>query len=317
MKTPLPTRLVLPLLLLLFLPLLLRPVAAPAAPGDPAAPAPTADWTRRYADLGDWIVTNLATAPFPHPARAAGRQYQKEFFSAAEHYEDNTVAIFIPRGFKPAGRVDYLIHFHGWRNHVEQVFARYHLAEQTAASGRNVVLVVPQGPRDAADSFGGKLEDAGGFTRFMTDVSAALRSRPAFRDLDASPGRIILSGHSGGYQVIGSILDHGGLTDRVAEVWLFDALYARTSQFLAWHDRTHGRLIDLYTDHGGTVVETKALMTRLKERGTPFLAAEEADLKPGELTTNRLLFLHTKLEHDEVLQTHELFRQFLATALRP
>jgi len=61
-----------------------------------------------------------------------------------------------------------------------------------------------------------------------------------------------LSGHSGGYQVIASILDHGGLTNTLKEVWLFDALYARTDKFLASWDKSHGRLIDIYTEHGGT-----------------------------------------------------------------
>jgi len=66
-------------------------------------------------------------------------------------------------------------------------------------------------------------------------------------------GRIILSGHSGGYQVnFSAIVDHGGMSDKVSEVWLFDALYAQTDRFLKWMDTRNGRLIDIYTEHGGT-----------------------------------------------------------------
>jgi hypothetical protein len=36
----------------------------------------------------------------------------------------------------------------------------------------------------------------------------------------------------------------------VKEAWLFDALYAQTERFLAWFDKQHGRLVDLYTEHG-------------------------------------------------------------------
>jgi len=45
---------------------------------------------------------------------------------------------------------------------------------------------------------------------------------------------IILSGHCGGYRVISAILDRGGRSAHVKEVWLFDALYAESDRFLMW-----------------------------------------------------------------------------------
>jgi len=270
--------------------------------------------TQRYAPFGELIIAHLDSAPFPHPSRAQGHQYNDQVFSAAEHYADNTVAIFIPKGFREGARIDFVVHFHGWKNHVETVLGQYQLIEQLAASGRNAVLVVPQGPRDASDSFGGKLEDPGGFERFMNDVAATLRTQSGLKQKDFTLGNVILSGHSGGYQVIGSILDHGGLTDHVAEVWLFDGLYARTDQFLAWFDARHGRLIHLYTEHGGTKAETERLMARLKNRGTEFLAAKEADLKPDDLKNHRLVFIYTALEHNDVIHKHEAFKDFAASS---
>ena len=71
---------------------------------------------------------------------------------------------------------------------------------------------------------------------------------------DFAVGQIVLSGHSGGYQVIAAILDHGGMTEHVREVWLFDGLYAQTDRYLAWIDRRKGRFVDIYTDRGGTKV---------------------------------------------------------------
>ena len=70
------------------------------------------------------------------------------------------MAVFIPKGFRETGTIDFLIHFHGWQNEVTNVLPRYQLLEQVVESRRNVILVVPQGPRNASDSFGGKLEDA-------------------------------------------------------------------------------------------------------------------------------------------------------------
>ena len=266
---------------------------------------------QRYAPLGDLLLTHLDSAPFPHASRAEGHQYKDQFFSAADHYADNTVAIFVPKSLRTDTAIDVVVHFHGWNNHVEAVLAHYKLIEQLAASGRNAVLVVPQGPRDAADSGGGKLEAPGGFKRFMDDVLTTLRTQSARPLTNVSLGHIILSGHSGGYQVMGAIVDRGGLADHVTEVWLFDALYARTDQFLGWFDAQHGRLLNIYTEHGGTKTETERLMARLKARGTPFLATKEAELKPEDLATNRLVFIYTELAHDDVLDRHQTFQQFL------
>src|SRR5260370_30595309 len=221
-----------------------------------ATPAIADNLPRTYAPFGELIVTQLNSAPFPHPLRAEGHRYKDQFFSAKEHYSDNTVAIFIPKGFEPSDRIDFVVHFHGWKNNVEGVLKRYEIVQQLIESRRNAILVVPQGPRDAADSFDGKLEDPDGFKRFMSDVGGILRQKPGFRN-DFSIGRIVLSGHSGGYQVISSILDRGGLSDKVKEVWLFDALYAQTEKFLAWMDKEGGRLLNIYTEHGGTRDETR------------------------------------------------------------
>ena len=218
-----------------------------------------------------------------HPDRASGRTYQNQLYSAADHYSDSTVALFIPKGFRAGSRIDFVVHFHGWRNHAESVLRHYELIDQLIASGRNAVLVVPQGPKDAPDSFDGKLEDAGGFQRFMEEAAATLRRQSQVKLGEFKLGHIILSGHSGGYQVISSILDRGGLSDQVREVWLFDALYGQTEKFLAWSDREHGRMINIYTDHGGTHDETERLMTTLGKRGTHYLAGNESEIKTADL----------------------------------
>ena len=267
-----------------------------------------------YARQGQLLLVRLPSAPFPHPQRAEGHKYKDQFFSAAEHYTNDTVGIIIPNGFRETGKIDFVVHFHGWQNNVEGVLKRYQLIEQLIASGRNAVLIVPQGPYNASDSFGGKLEDADGFARFMNDVQDTLRQKSALKNKDFALGNIILSGHSGGYQVISSIVDHGGLTDHVKEVWLFDALYARTDRFLAWWDKSHGRLIDIYTEHGGTKSETEKLLATLKDRGTPLFSAKDTEATPANLRENRVLFLYTDLPHDDVIHKRKDFELFLGTS---
>jgi hypothetical protein len=267
-----------------------------------------------YSGKGRLIMTHLDSAPFPHPERAQGREYKGQFYPAQVHYSDSTTAVFVPAGFRETGRIDFVVHFHGWRNNVAHVLEHYQLLEQFELSGRNAILVVPQGPRDAPDSFGGKLEDPGGFQRFMNDVLATLRDRSVLTNRDSALGSVILSGHSGGYQVMASILDRGGLTGQVSEVWLFDALYARADSFLAWLQHQHGRLLDLYTDHGGTKEETERFMTSLKRLGLDYIAGNESEMPPSKLRPRQPIFLHSELEHDAVMQGNRAFLRMLQSS---
>jgi hypothetical protein len=269
---------------------------------------------RTYAPFGQLIVTQLVNAPFPHPARAEGYKYKDKHYPAKEHYSDSTVAVFIPNGFRETGQIDFVVHFHGWNNTVAGTLRTFKLIEQFDESGRNAVLVVPEGPHNTPDSFGGKLEDAEGFKRFMDEVVASLRQHTVLKKHDFAVGNIVLSGHSGGYRVMSAILDRGGLSSKVREVWLFDALYAETDKFLAWWHREHGRLINIYTDNGGTKDDSEAMMELLKVRGTKFLAAEESKVAAEELRIARLVFLHTDLGHNDVLEKRKTFGLFLRTS---
>ena len=88
-----------------------------------------------YAPLGQLIVTQFVSAPFPHPARAAGHHYQNQFFSAADHYSDSTVAMFIPKNFRATDKIDFVVHFHGWHHTVAGTLPEYKLIEQFTAAG--------------------------------------------------------------------------------------------------------------------------------------------------------------------------------------
>jgi hypothetical protein len=268
-----------------------------------------------YAPLGRLIITNFASAPFPHPLRTGGHTYKDQVFSAAEHYQDSTVALFIPKGFRPHRKIDFVVHFHGWGNSVTNALLRYDLPGQFAAARCNAILVVPQGPLNASDSFGGKLEDEGGFKRFIAEALETLRANGIVDG--GEPGKIILSGHSGGYEVISAILARGGLTDRIREVWLFDALYGKTERFALWFDHHPGRFIDLYTEHGGTLDESEALMAALAGNRVPYFSAGETNATASDLREHHLIFLFSELPHDEVMQKRSTFRRFLESSSLP
>jgi hypothetical protein len=267
-----------------------------------------------YSGHGRLIITQFISAPFPHASRTNGHTYKDVHYPADKHYSDNTVALFVPKNFHETNRVDFVIHFHGWNNTVAGTLEQFKLVEQLAASGRNAVLIVPEGPGSAPDSGGGKLEDLGGFERFMDEAVVTLKQRGVFKQKDWSAGGIILSGHSGGYRVMSAIVDRGGVTGKIKEVWLFDALYAETDKFLAWSDRKQGRLLNIHTDGGGTKKNSEQMMEQLRKRGTGFLVTEDTEVSPQQLKTNALVFLHTNLQHNDVVAKRNTFQLFLETS---
>lgn len=285
-----------------------------SADGTSAEPSPAA-LTQAAAALGELGFTQLVAAPFPHPARADGHVYHGTRYTAAEHYSSSTVAFFVPKGFRATETVDMVIHFHGWNHNVYNTLQEYQLIPQFFESGKNAVLVVPEGPENAPDSFGGKLEDPQGFARFVAEAVAALQHWPCFAGMHLRPGKIILSGHSGGYHVMAAILDRGGMMEFVKEVWLFDALYEPPDSFAAWQAAQHGRIINIYTDHGGTRELSEDWLAACHTNGTPWFAAEETNSRPAEWLPGHVVFLHSDLAHNQVIYERHEFADFLRTSV--
>ncbi len=289
------------MLLLVGLFLNAAPSRAPEKPGFPDVP-----------QLGRLFVASLTNAPFPHASRTNGHTYQGVAYPAAKNYADSSTAFFVPRGFKPGTEIDVVVHFHGWRNSIAGAARDFDLLGQFAASRRNAVLILPEGPLNAPDSSGGKLEDAGGFSRFMAEAMAALKANGV--PSDARLGRVILSGHSGAYRVISAIVESGGLPEAVREVYLFDALYGQTDRFQRWFESAPDRrFVVIYADTGGTLEETKKFIATMDARKTAPLVSEESTVTDPQLRTNHLVFLHSSKGHNEILSTGGNLRRFLET----
>jgi hypothetical protein len=271
--------------------------------------------TERYADIGTMIVTTSPFTMFPHEKRANGHTYEGKAYPADLHYSDRTVAIFVPKGFRAGDATNLVFYFHGWRNNVDDTFAKFRVAEQLAASGVNAVLVLAEGPKNAPDSFGGKLEETGVFASLVSDVLSTLKARGVIGD--TRPGSIVLAGHSGAYRVMAFILTRGGLTANIREVYLFDALYGQSEKFAHWIDRFPGKLVDIYTAEGGTRDQSLDLMDDLRAWDIPFAAVPESAVTQDLLRKNRLVFIESALEHNDVVAAKEQFRAFLAASSLP
>ena len=60
---------------------------------------------------------------------------------------------------------------------------------------------------------------------------------------------------------------------------------------------------------------TEEMMTELKGRGTNLLANTDLAVTDPELRTNKFVFLHTDMGHNEVLEKRQTFGKFLKTSL--
>lgn len=278
-------------------------------------PALTAAQTlaERYAEYGTVIKLECANAPFPDVKRANGHTYGGKTYPASEHYRDSSVAVFIPKGWKGGNGADVVVYFHGWFNNIDTTLALFRLIEQFSQSKKNAFLIVVQGPKNAPDSYGGKLEEAGRFKALMKEVAERLVKKKLIPS--SRVGKVILAGHSGAYRVISYILLRGGMT--IHEVYLFDALYAHLEKYTRWIDRMRGKFVTVYTDSGGTNDLTLQLAEDLQGWGIPFLHAEEDALTPDQLRKHRIILIHTPLSHNEVIHTKNQFFEYIrASALK-
>lgn len=269
-------------------------------------------FAERDAGIGTILVTTSDHAMFPHPRRANGHVYEGKTYPAAPHYSDRTVVIFVPKGFRPGETTDLVFYFHGWRNNVDRTLATFRVAEQLAASGVNAVLVLAEGPKDAPDSFGGKLEESGTFANLVADVLATLKERGVVEK--PRPGSIVLAGHSGAYRVISFILLRGGLPANVREVYLFDALYGQLEKFAWWVGHSRGRLVVIHTPGGGTRAQTLDFLDDLRAWGVPFAEVPESAVTADLLGKNRLVFIESPLAHDDVVSAQDQLRTYLETS---
>jgi len=246
---------------------------------------------------------------FPDTARDKGHLYENVLYDAAQHYSDNSVMIVVPKGFDAKKSVDLVFWFHGWRNHIDSAVVKYQLTRQFLAAKLNAVLVLAETAKDSPDSYGGKLENTGEFKALVADVLAGLRSKQLVPEKSKS-GHILLAGHSGAYRVMARIVKNGGLP--VDEVVLFDALYSETENYLTWigADQKH-RFIDIYTDHGGTDDETRRMMKLLDTGKQAYVFSEESAMTPQLIKNNRLVFIHSLHEHDNIIADPDNFLLYL------
>lgn len=248
---------------------------------------------------------------FPDTGRAKGHVYNNVLYPAAGHYDDSSVMIVVPPQFKATKKTDIICWFHGWRNNIDSASVYFELTKQFLASNRNAILILPETTKDAPDSYGGKLEQKDVFKNLVQDVLNKLKKEKVIGKRTEA-GNIVLAGHSGAFRVMAHILQNGGL--EVKQTILFDGLYSQVDKFTNWiqADASH-QFIDLYTNKGGGTDEvSEKMMQGLRDKNIAFINPEEKEADTNILKTNRVIFIHSLKEHNDVINRPDHnFRLFL------
>lgn len=256
------------------------------------------EWER--SDLGETAFVPMKSAPYPHPSREKGYTTNKVTFPRDPHYSDSTVGLFIPRGYRRTPKTNVLIYLHGWSNNVRKAMDEFKLREQIVASGQNVILLFPEGPRDATDSGCGKLEDKDGLKHLVEESLATLH---AAGKIDREKiGQVLIAGHSGAYKGLACSADHGGLDVELSGVCLLDSTYGNLDMFVGWVQKhPKGRFFSIFTDH--LSAQNVYLFTRMQKLDEHCTLQIDTDATDDLLARTRTLFLHTEtLKHDDTVQ---------------
>lgn len=206
--------------------------------------------------LGEGTTVSMPFAPYP---------------DGSGSFDDSSVHVFLPAGYREIDAQDMVLHFHGWNTTLDATLTSHHYREHVYASGVNAVLVVPQGPVGAPSGDFGKLMSPGGVAALLQEVLVLL-----YREGKISHpmlGDMVLTSHSGGYQAVALNLMEDNLAPPAAQVDLYDSLYGYESTYESYAIGG-GILRSNYTSGGGTLDNNEGLAASLSAQGSP--PAEQA-----------------------------------------
>lgn len=264
-----------------------------------------------HAQDGKIIRFTSANAMFPDTARANGHDYNGKHYDAATHYNDSSVLIYVPKYFSAKKKINYVFWFHGWGNNIDSACKQYGLLDQFEASGRNAIFIFPEGPKNAPDSYGGKLEQPQVFQGLMKEVVEQLAANKVIkpvRGFQINDYDISLAGHSGAYRVISRIINKSP----VNEVILFDAMYGQNDLYMQWLSQPEHRFINIYTKDGGTYENSLFFVSKLTDSlHVPLVSVQEEEVNDQLLQKNNKLFIFSKQAHNDVILYNRNWERFL------
>jgi hypothetical protein len=268
-------------------------------------------FTYLSAQTGKTIRFSSSYSMFPDTARSDGHDYQGKHYDAATHYNDSSILVYVPSDFSPQTKINLVCWFHGWGNMIDSACKQFQLLTQFEKSGRNAIFIFPQGPKNAPDSYGGKLEQPAIFQLLIKEVVSKLTENKIIETgkmFNIEDYDISLAGHSGAYRVISKIINHSP----VKEVILFDAMYGGNEAYLQWLSDPSHRFINIYTKEGGTYDNSHFIIDKLQDSlRVPIISVDEEAVTDRILQTYQKIFIFSKMGHNEVITHNHNWEWFL------
>jgi hypothetical protein len=236
---------------------------------------------------GQGVTVSMPTAPFP---------------DLSASYTDSSVRIFVPDGYRDRGAQDVVLHFHGFSTTLTSTLSSHLYQESVFVSGANTVLVVPQGPVNAASGNFGKLMTPAGTANLLREVLVVLYRGGFIRA--PKLGDVVLTSHSGGYQAVSANILSSLVP--VRQLDLFDSIYADETRFESF--ATGGGLLRSdYTSGGGTLDNNHTVATDLTGAG---LAVATDDTQHHLRDTPAVIFFSPS-SHEGSTRFHAAYAEWL------
>ena len=194
---------------------------------------------------GRWGIYRSAAAPFPHRARTRGVRIKGISYPFHPHYDDDSIVVIVPEGFKETAEgTNLVVHFHGAMTDNMAALEDFEMAQSLSALNANAILVLPQGPYRAPDSFFGKIGDRGGLKHLIDDVLATMKNEKVIQT--ESLNHVILSADGPGSHAAAAALGKGGLEGRITGVLLFEPAPEDQQAFRGWLVKEKGELYSTF-----------------------------------------------------------------------
>jgi hypothetical protein len=244
------------------------------------------------------IRLSSAYTMFPDSLRkVTPRVYNNKIYNWQQHYYDSTVLTYIPSHFNKQKPFKIVIWIHGWYNSIDSVFNHFPLKEAIDSSQQNCILLLPEGPKNAPDSYSGKWEKPNYFNWFLNDIQQQLISQ---KILSQPSNSFIYAGHSGAYKAIANMLQHGKVNCQA--VILFDALYGEIDTFLKYiKSNPNSWFLNVYCKGGGTYKNSIDFMANLDTNNIKHCNRLEKDITPTLGSLCKIAHIYSNLEHNEVI----------------
>ncbi len=239
------------------------------------------------------------------PLKPANTKYP----NTDSRYNDNSYIVYTPRRFNKNKAWNFFFWFHGSTNNIQSTIEQFKLREQIALSQTNVILIMPEAVKNAADSYAGNWEFPNNFNLFLEELKQKLKVEKIVDEVSAK-NELIIAGHSGAARVLVRLMDYSSTNIRAA--FLFDAIYGNEQNIINCFKRfPNSKLINLYSQREACLRSSKKLMELLQKEKMTFVSKHDTDTKDEELRNNKILCLSSFLSHNDIPVSYNYLSRYL------